>query len=89
MLYKRAVISPMLKMFPDRRFVLVGDSGEKDPEIYGELARNHPGQIVRIFIHNVTKEGQEAPRYKAAFRELPASLWQVFDDPAEVGKIGP
>src|ERR1051326_6865906 len=34
--YKLAVLEPMLERFPNRRFVLVGDSGEKDPETYGD-----------------------------------------------------
>ena len=39
---KRKVIRSILRMFPDRRFVLVGDSGEKDPE---KLERDLMGQI--------------------------------------------
>jgi len=33
--YKLGMITPLLEQFPHRRFVMVGDSGEKDPEIYG------------------------------------------------------
>src|ERR1051325_5894126 len=52
--YKLALIEPMLERFPKRRCVLVGDSGEKDPEIYGLLTRKHPQQIVKILIRDVT-----------------------------------
>jgi len=38
--YKPTVIEPLMKQFPNRRFVFVGDSGERDPEIYGKLARD-------------------------------------------------
>jgi phosphatidate phosphatase APP1 len=69
-------------MFPKRRFILVGDSGEKDPEIYGALARSQPGRIVGIFIRDVT--GDAAARYEAAFRGVPRETWAVFKDPAEV-----
>ncbi|RKP26227.1 hypothetical protein SYNPS1DRAFT_4188, partial [Syncephalis pseudoplumigaleata] len=40
--------------FPHRRFILVGDSGEKDPEVYAEIARRFPDRVVSIFIHDVT-----------------------------------
>jgi hypothetical protein len=82
--YKRGVIEPLLRRFPQRRFVLVGDSGEKDPEIYGELARKHPGQVHRILIRDVTAESADSPRYQTAFRDLPRSVWQVFQEPREV-----
>ncbi|MCJ7501176.1 App1 family protein, partial [bacterium] len=47
---KIPVIESIVSRYPDRRFILVGDSGEKDPEVYGEIARFHPDQVVRIFI---------------------------------------
>ncbi|MGB7326045.1 MAG: App1 family protein [Rubripirellula sp.] len=32
---KRSAIVPILEAFPQRQFILIGDSGEQDPEIYG------------------------------------------------------
>ncbi|KAI9591702.1 hypothetical protein BDF19DRAFT_453939 [Syncephalis fuscata] len=40
--------------FPHRRFILVGDSGEKDPEVYADIAKRFPDRVVCIFIHDVT-----------------------------------
>lgn len=85
-LYKPAVIEPLMKQFPKRRFVFIGDSGEKDPEIYGALARKHPQQVARIFIRNVTDEDAAAPRYRKAFDKVPRELWQVFSDATELPK---
>jgi len=82
--YKLGVIGPMLDRFPKRHFIMVGDSGEKDPETYGILARKHPEQISKIFIRDVTREPPESPRYQQAFRGLPAQLWKVFKEPAEI-----
>ncbi len=79
--YKPPVIEELFRQFPKRRFVLVGDSGEKDPEIYGALARKHPMQVARIFIRDVTGEPPTDARYRKAFRDLPESLWQVFQKP--------
>jgi phosphatidate phosphatase APP1 len=82
--YKPEIIEPILKNYPERKFVLVGDSGERDPEIYGDLARKFQKQIEHIFIRDVTGEAGESLRYKQAFRNLPAALWTVFHDPAEI-----
>lgn len=41
--YKRASIEPILAAFPQRRFILIGDSGEQDPEIYASLLRERLG----------------------------------------------
>jgi phosphatidate phosphatase APP1 len=86
--YKPDVIAPILERFPERRFLLVGDSGEKDPEVYGALARRHRKQIVRICIRDVTGE-PEVPRYRNAFKGLPRDLWTVFKDPAELATLDP
>ncbi len=82
--YKPGVIEPLLKQFPQRSFVLVGDSGERDPEIYGALARKFPAQILRIVIRDVTNESAEAARYQEAFHDVPAGKWQIFRAPEEI-----
>ena len=82
--HKRTEIGRLLAMFPEREFVLVGDSGERDPEIYGTLAREHPGRIRAIYIRDVTGEPATAERYKEAFKGLPAERWKVFGEPGEL-----
>jgi hypothetical protein len=82
--FKPGVIEPLLKRFPNRRLILIGDSGERDPEIYGKLARRHPRQIARIFIRDVTGEPATAERYQRAFAELPPNCWQIFREPREI-----
>ncbi|MDB6112293.1 MAG: hypothetical protein JWR69_4043, partial [Pedosphaera sp.] len=82
--YKIRTIEPWLKQFPGRRFVLVGDSGQQDPEAYATLARKYPDQVVRILIRDVTGAGPDAARFQQAFAALPPSLWKIFDDPAEL-----
>ncbi|MDH3379651.1 MAG: App1 family protein, partial [Gammaproteobacteria bacterium] len=38
---KPPVIEALLDAYPRRMFILIGDSGEHDPEIYGDIARRH------------------------------------------------
>ncbi len=82
--YKRATIEPILDAFPSRRFVLIGDSGEQDPEIYSSLLRERPHQIIGVFIRAVRGETRDCERLKAAFAGLSASLWTIYREPAEV-----
>ncbi|MEW6355049.1 MAG: App1 family protein [Planctomycetota bacterium] len=81
---KRTAIEPILAAFPARRFIFVGDSGEKDPEIYGALARRHPRQLFHILIRNVTGEAPDAERFRAAFNGVPRERWTVFSLPSQI-----
>ena len=84
--YKVETITGILKRFPKRKFVLVGDSGERDPEVYGQIARAHPDQIERILIRKVPEDTTKADRFEKAFEDVPKAKWQVFDLPVEVLK---
>lgn len=46
-------IEEVLGLHPDLRFVLIGDSGEHDPEIYADIVRDHPGRIIAVYIREV------------------------------------
>lgn len=81
---KRLAIGRILRSFPGRRFVLVGDSGEKDPEIYGAMARKFPQQVARVLIRRVSHRGLDATRQEKAFRGVPGDRWCIFDDPDQL-----
>ena len=82
--FKVGAIEPLVKEFPQRYFVLVGDSGEKDPEIYAALARKFPNQISRVFIRDITGDGRDSKRYQNAFSGVATNLWKIFVEPKEV-----
>jgi hypothetical protein len=77
---KRKVIENLMSRCPVRNYVLVGDSGEKDPEMYGDVTRMYPEQVSRILIRNVTNEHPESPRFERAFTNIPRDKWQLFHD---------
>ncbi|TRX88158.1 hypothetical protein FHL15_010956 [Xylaria flabelliformis] len=58
---KKGTLEKIMNDFPDRKFLLVGDSGEADLEVYTELAIANPGRIKGIFIRDVTTP--ERPGY--------------------------
>lgn len=82
--FKVASIRALIKRLPNRRLVLVGDSGERDPEVYATIANEFPGLVDAVFIRNVTNEGQGAERYRALFGGAAGSKLRVFVDPAEL-----
>jgi len=47
--YKEPALRALLSHFP-QPVVLVGDSGERDPEIYAALRAEFPGRVAAIFI---------------------------------------
>lgn len=85
---KPPAIDAALARWPGRTFVLVGDSGEKDPEVYGDVARRHPGRVAFIAIRDVTGEDERAPRYARAFADVDAP-WTIFTDPATLPETLP
>jgi phosphatidate phosphatase APP1 len=52
--YKLGVIRNLLETYEDMPFVLIGDSGEEDPEIYLQVIREHPKRIKTVYIRDVT-----------------------------------
>ena len=75
---KVKAIEKIIRQFPDRQFVLIGDSGEKDPEIYGTLGRKFPQQVKSIYIRQLPQRQLEHERLWKAFRALAPGSWQVF-----------
>jgi phosphatidate phosphatase APP1 len=84
---KRRTIERIMEEFPQRRFVLVGDSGERDPEVYAAVAKRRGPQVGGIVIRLV--DGK-APREKILSRldrlarRLPPGLLHVFNTAAEL-----
>lgn len=52
--HKIASIVHILATYPERPFVLLGDSGQRDPEAYQQIARDFPGRIAAVYIRDVT-----------------------------------
>lgn len=58
---KKANVLEVLDQFLESQFFLVGDSGEQDLELYSSLAADRSGQIVGVFIRDVSAVGLEDP----------------------------
>ena len=58
--YKLGVIRQLLDTYEDLPFVLIGDSGEEDPEIYLQSIREHPKRIEAVYIRDVASAERDA-----------------------------
>lgn len=85
--HKLAAIEPILQTYPGRRFILIGDSGEQDPEVYAKVAKKYPEQVAAVFIRNVTAEKADNPRFAAIREQLTDVPFRLFDEPASLHPI--
>jgi hypothetical protein len=82
--HKLAAIRSLIADFPRRSFVLIGDSGEQDPEIYATIAREYPRQVLGVWIRDVTKQSREHSRYAKTFSGVDSTKWHVFNNAEEI-----
>jgi len=70
--HKFGLIRQILEFEPDLPVVLVGDSGQKDPEIYHAISDEFPGRLLGAFIRNVTKSPSRDESIRALAAEVEA-----------------
>jgi phosphatidate phosphatase APP1 len=68
--HKAATIAEVLATYPSLPFVLIGDSGQQDPEIYHALLRDHPGRIPAIYIRSVDRRPDRLAAIEALAKEV-------------------
>jgi phosphatidate phosphatase APP1 len=71
-LHKSSVIEQLLETYPALPFVLVGDSGQLDPEIYTQIAERYPQRIRVIYIRDVTPASARDEQVKTLAERLKA-----------------
>ncbi len=80
---KAATIRTILELFPERKFVLIGDSGEKDPDIYARMARQFP-HVAKVLIRDLPERPMTTQRRQPGFKRVSMDRWRVFREPAEL-----
>ena len=81
---KVGIIVGILKRLPQRKFILVGDSGEKDPEIYRFLAKRFPDRISAVLIRNLKSHPLNSKRLRKLRSISDRTLIKVFEDSEEI-----
>ena len=54
--HKYRHIKKLFEVFPTLSFVLIGDNGQRDPEIYSRIAHEFPDQVKAIYIRTIRKQ---------------------------------
>ena len=82
--HKLDKIEQILSYYPDMQFVLIGDSGEQDPEIYTEVVRRHPKAVRMIYIRNVNPDPARIDALDRLIAEVSATGAQLILAPDSV-----
>jgi hypothetical protein len=86
--YKNRTIEALIRRYPERKFILVGDSGENDPAIYAAIARAHPSNVAKIYIHLVLPDSDHRRHITDHFKDLPRDSWGLFDSGMQLEGMG-
>lgn len=96
--HKLLLIRDMLEVYRDFPVVLIGDSGQHDPEIYAQVVQEHPGRVVAVYIRDVTRTADRVEAIEALAKQvidhgstlmLAADSFAMAQHAAEHGLIAP
>ncbi|MBU2949027.1 App1 family protein [Zobellia uliginosa] len=75
---KQKEILNLLKTYPNLKFILIGDSGEHDADIYKEIAELYPNQISAIYLRSVNHK-RKMERVSGLFQSYKTTLVLLVD----------
>ena len=84
---KSTSIKSLLQSLPNRKFILIGDSGEKDPEIYRKICRKYSEQIAGVFIRDMKHKPVDDERLAKCRGALPNVVCDKFESAEELRKL--
>jgi phosphatidate phosphatase APP1 len=97
--HKRVLIEAMMGLYADMPFVLIGDSGQHDPEVYRRLVEVFPGRVRAVYIRDVAARGPERAAEVTAIAAalkadgghlvLARDSLAIAEDAARLGLIAP
>jgi len=76
--HKLAQIQLLVEHYPQLRFILIGDSGQHDPEIYLQVIQSRPERIAAAFIRDVTHDPRDAAVARIADEARAAGVEMVY-----------
>jgi phosphatidate phosphatase APP1 len=71
--HKRHLIEHMLEVIGDRPVILIGDSGQRDPEVYARVVHDFPGRVAAVFIRDLDRDADRSAAIRAMAEEVAAA----------------
>jgi len=71
--HKGAIIKNILELYPHLDVILIGDSGQHDPEIYRQAVADFPNRIKAIYIRDVTRNAERSASVQRLADEVHAA----------------
>ncbi len=90
--FKTENIELILRTYSELSFILIGDSGEEDPEIYLNIYQKYPDRIKAIYIHHVHSDSRKKEIEKMTKNlDIPFLLiedfWEVLEHVKSTGWV--
>jgi phosphatidate phosphatase APP1 len=76
--HKLDKILMLLDLYPGMKFILVGDSGQHDPELYAEIIKSHPGRVEAVYIREIKQLSDQRRKLLEAKTNDPEAPAVVF-----------
>jgi phosphatidate phosphatase APP1 len=97
--HKQHLIEAMMNLYAEMPFVLIGDSGQRDPEVYARIVERYGPRVRAVYIRDVTARGpgraaevaamSQAMQQAGAHLVLAADSVAIAEDAARLGLISP
>ena len=56
--HKGVAIRSLIELYPDKQFILIGDTSQHDPEIYRQIVGEFPNRVMAIYIRDVNRNAE-------------------------------
>lgn len=71
--HKTTAIRNIVRIHPEMQFILIGDTGQRDPEIYRQIVAEFPKRVKAIYIRDVTLNPVRSSAVKKLAEEILAA----------------
>lgn len=85
--HKIVQIEKILTTYPEMKFILIGDSGEKDPEIFHQVVHDFPNRIECIYIRDVTGNSRDQAIQNLAEEVFPLGIEMILVENSEAAAV--
>lgn len=85
MQHKKSAIERIFSEYPGHRFILIGDTGECDPEVYGDIVQSQKNRIEKVILRKVPETDFSDKRLQAALSEEGVEKLQLVGEITALG----